>query len=297
MLFSGKSFFAVATLASLGSSLGSKALGRYYREEKPETRSHLQEPPGRSLIVGGTPRDIPDYFVDLLICGGTLVHEDVVLTAAHCNNPFLPGVAYVGPNGDFRELTKATMHPAYGSNHEDFDFMLAKIDKIDNPTLVELNPNSAIPAVNDDIRIMGHGIKSFTDPGDDFTFTEATLQVVSNAQCAAAYSNFDVSNFDGLPVTEQMYCAAAPGKDSCHGDSGGPAIVGDNTQVGIISWGIGCADPDFPGVYAKVSEAYDWIQRQICCLSENPPADCPVVRLFCRLFSCVLCVQIQLVHH
>jgi secreted trypsin-like serine protease len=66
------------------------------------------------------------------------------------------------------------------------------------------------------------------------------------------------------------------GKDSCQGDSGGPIFVG-NTQVGIVSFGDGCARPEKPGVYARVSASYDWIKMMICCHASKPPGDCGTV--------------------
>ena len=60
-----------------------------------------------------------------------------------------------------------------------------------------------------------------------------------------------------------MLCASANNKDSCQGDSGGPLVKG-NVQIGVVSWGIDCADPNFPGVYARVSSQYNWIESEVC---------------------------------
>lgn len=94
------------------------------------------------------------------------------------------------------------------------------------------------------------------------------------------------------------------GEDACQGDSGGPLIIrgataAQDNQVGIVSWGLGkmmmisfidairktnlidfyagCAHPTFPGLYARTSSQFTWIQNHVCAWAENPPAyfDCP----------------------
>lgn len=79
-----------------------------------------------------------------------------------------------------------------------------------------------------------------------------------------------------------MMCARAKTSDACQGDSGGPLVVtqgnGQDIQVGVISWGISCAHPSFPGVYARVSRAHAWIEREVCKGSQyarQAGFDCP----------------------
>ncbi|EFX80460.1 hypothetical protein DAPPUDRAFT_103527 [Daphnia pulex] len=84
---------------------------------------------------------------------------------------------------------------------------------------------------------------------------QATVQTVTNSQCRRSYPQ----------LISSMLCAAAPGNDTCQGDSGGPIFIRSSssgfpwTQVGIVSYGAGCADPNFPGVYTRVTSFRTWI--------------------------------------
>jgi len=94
---------------------------------------------------------------------------------------------------------------------------------------------------------------------------------VSNSDCTSVY------NYGANAIKSSMLCAGDDGKDSCQGDSGGPLYdKGNDTLIGVVSWGIGCARPGYPGVYSRVSEAYDWIKETICAPgnSDFPPSWC-----------------------
>ncbi len=62
------------------------------------------------------------------------------------------------------------------------------------------------------------------------------------------------SQYGSSSITNNMMCASDQGQDSCQGDSGGPLFDSDsNKLVGVVSWGRGCADPNYAGVYARIS--------------------------------------------
>lgn len=78
-----------------------------------------------------------------------------------------------------------------------------------------------------------------------------------------------------------MLCAFANGGDSCGGDSGGPLVLegrgssgGDeDVLVGLVSWGVECADDNYPGVYARISHYYDWIVDSMCAMNPGGVPD------------------------
>merc|ERR1712228_1082530 len=82
------------------------------------------------------------------------------------------------------------------------------------------------------------------------------VPVVSDDDCRDSYGSSS--------VYDSMICAGLPqgGKDSCQGDSGGPFMCG-NQLSGIVSWGYGCAEPGYPGVYTQTSYFIDWINNNL----------------------------------
>eukprot|EP01083_Nonionella_stella_P111039 325486_1 len=98
---------------------------------------------------------------------------------------------------------------------------------------------------------------------------KVNVNCMSNSECAKSSDGRD--SYQGQ-ITDNMLCARGNNKDSCQGDSGGPLVDGD-VLVGVVSWGIGCADPSFPGVYARVSRAADWITKNVCAEDRNNAID------------------------
>jgi trypsin len=221
-------------------------------------------------------------------CGGSLIAKDVILTAGHClpcfdkddnPNPYvvLGRHNHNDDDGEEIDVSEMMLHPNYKEffigNIGPFpyveiienDFLLVFLEDPSTATnvrTVKLNSIASIPDEGQDVIAMGWGDTDprdnpFTD--DDVKFSDAlmdiTLQVVSSEEC---------ENSGGIP--ENMLCAKDEGQDTCQGDSGGPLVVKDNdedVQVGVISFGIGCAMDEFAGVYARVSQAYEWIQEEV----------------------------------
>jgi secreted trypsin-like serine protease len=95
-----------------------------------------------------------------------------------------------------------------------------------------------------------------TGGSDLYKLRQVDLNIMGNAQCNTAYQG---------GITGGMVCATAPQKDSCQGDSGGPLLSKNGPswmQLGIVSFGIGCASPRFPGVYTRTDQYLNWISNK-----------------------------------
>ncbi|XP_063049900.1 tryptase-2-like, partial [Engraulis encrasicolus] len=95
------------------------------------------------------------------------------------------------------------------------------------------------------------------------TLQEVEVPVVSNSACSKEYAT------EGVTINSNMLCTGllgVGGKDSCQGDSGGPVVIKRSStwvQAGIVSFGIGCADRQFPGVNTRVSRYNNWVDEHV----------------------------------
>eukprot|EP00562_Extubocellulus_spinifer_P029964 CAMPEP_0178720184 /NCGR_PEP_ID=MMETSP0699-20121125/23571_1 /TAXON_ID=265572 /ORGANISM="Extubocellulus spinifer, Strain CCMP396" /LENGTH=560 /DNA_ID=CAMNT_0020370567 /DNA_START=117 /DNA_END=1801 /DNA_ORIENTATION=- len=261
-------------------------------------------PPMQARIVGGKAvGDVSKYPFSVSLhreglhwCGGVLVGPQVIQTAGHCcNSQGRKGadeviMQTIHKNGDDATSTigirreimpeKCVTHNGYVERGYLFDVCLCPFedDPVDPAVLAPIEVNadnnfpldkSLNPAIQgtvskQDFTVMGWG--SLDEAGKSTEWKmEVDVAYVDQATCLRA--------FNGRYVMSDMFCAISPGQDACQGDSGGPLVHkrsdGTHLLVGTVSWGYGCADPHYPGVYSRCSAYFPWLKDTICSLSTS----------------------------
>uniref|UniRef100_A0A8C2AUX9 Zgc:123295 n=1 Tax=Cyprinus carpio TaxID=7962 RepID=A0A8C2AUX9_CYPCA len=232
---------------------------------------------GEAATAGAWPWQVSLHITcdgGLCYCGGSLINKDWVLSAAHSSSRTIQ--IYLGrqsqsesnPNEVLRTAS-ATIHPNYNSLTHDNDIALLHLSSsvtfTDYIKPVCLAAAGSKFAAGTDSWVTGWGALQSGGPFPDI-LQEVMIPVVSSRDCYNAY---------GGGITSNMICAGfcslvlvVVGQ---RGDSGGPLVTRNGSlwiQSGVVSFGDGCADRRYPGVYTRVSQYQGWITYTI---GSNPP--------------------------
>ncbi|XP_069679949.1 trypsin delta-like [Periplaneta americana] len=221
-------------------------------------------------IVGGSPADISNYPYQISFeyfghhrCGAAIVSPDWVVTAGHCADGtyveyilLRAGSSYKEEGGSEHTATEYFIHPDYDGNmdHPNYDIAVIKVSNpfVYSSTVQPLSLPALAPEVGTSVVVTGWG--RLVDGGPTPTqLQQVEVNIVDFDEC-----NKDYDYLGG--ISSVMICAGVPagGKDACNGDSGGP-LVSSGQLVGVVSWGEGCAQAGYPGVYADVAALKVWV--------------------------------------
>ncbi|XP_024945977.1 trypsin-1 [Cephus cinctus] len=230
-------------------------------------------------IVGGVETQVNQYpWMALLLyqgkfyCGGSVINSRYILTAAHCVDGFQRSKMGVRLLEHDRNTTTETQtqefkieqiirHSGYSTVNYNNDIALLKVQgslKFEGPLRPVCLPEFGKTFAGDTGIVTGWGATEASGP-ISITLQEVSVPIMTNNDCRA-------TKYPARKITDNMLCAGFKegSKDSCQGDSGGPLHVardGVHRVVGVVSWGEGCAQPNYPGVYARVNRYLSWIER------------------------------------
>jgi secreted trypsin-like serine protease len=241
----------------------------------------------RQLIVGGAVVNHASTYAKAFAwtgigsagwgCGGSLIHSDIVLTAAHCRwvyqGVWIGASRIDGHGGKFTGTEQLIVHPDYIDPEEVHnDIMLVKLNQTitDISQYFEYNTDANVPQNSESVHVIGFGT---TSEGGNVSqvLLETDVTYVDNDSCQTTWSQL-------VPSLHLCTGTVEGGKDACDSDSGSPLFVQDSKgniiQVGIVGDGIGCARAGVPSLNTRVSTYTSWIYDTICQVSSDPPASC-----------------------
>ncbi|XP_017476800.1 PREDICTED: trypsin delta/gamma-like [Rhagoletis zephyria] len=219
-------------------------------------------------IVGGSATSISSFPWQISLqrsgshsCGGSLYSNTIVVTAAHCLQSVTASSLKVRAGSSYRTSGGVLVQVAAFKNHEGYnantmvnDIAVVRLSSslslsstIKTIGLATTAPSDGAAAV-----VSGWGTLTYGSSSLPSQLQSVDLSIVSLSKCQSSTYGY------GSQVRSTMLCAYTSGKDACQGDSGGPLVSG-GVLVGGVSWGYGCAYPNYPGVYLSVADLRSWV--------------------------------------
>ncbi|XP_069507947.1 serine protease 27-like [Ambystoma mexicanum] len=253
---------------------------------------------GQDAVEGAWPWQVSLQVDNKHICGGSVITENWIVSAAHCyyglnisQSRYTACVGeyqltYGNPNAVCSTIQTLILHPSYTATGDPGDIMLMELSTPLNFTNYIMpiclpSPFVQVPS-GTQCWTSGWGhINSSVPLSDPKTLQQVMVPIIDRSTCDAMYHIGSTVPASTQIILSDMICAGyqAGGKDSCQGDSGGPLVckAGDSWFLaGVVSWGDGCAQAYRPGVYTLVTAYNSWIKTWVPDVTFQPYIISPI---------------------